>query len=188
MHGMTLLATHSNLISVCCRSFNFIKRLQLQDIRRPFCLASSTSVSLPDTSPLLDLAIVMSSPSAAEKWEQLKNEGNVFFAQGNQDPPINHGSNNSAGAYTKYSEAIVLSPQTATLYSNRAATLIKMGKLDLAYNDAVKYLPSQLCILFQGNGNRSEMGKGILPYCRGLCCAMSIFRGHGRIHQGNQLG
>ena len=45
----------------------------------------------------------------------------------------------SAAAFAKYSEAIALAPDNAILYSNRAAALVKMGKLDAAQNDATKY-------------------------------------------------
>jgi Flp pilus assembly protein TadD len=45
----------------------------------------------------------------------------------------------SSAAYAKYTEAIALAPESAILYSNRAAALMKMGKLDLALNDATKY-------------------------------------------------
>jgi len=44
----------------------------------------------------------------------------------------------SALAFAKYSEAIALAPKNAMLYSNRAATLIKMGKLDSAKTDATR--------------------------------------------------
>lgn len=45
----------------------------------------------------------------------------------------------SAAAFAKYSEAIALLPNNAILCSNRAAALMKMGKLDAAQNDATKH-------------------------------------------------
>lgn len=50
-------------------------------------------------------------------------------------------SSSSTASFAKYSEAIALAPQNAVLYSNRAATLIKMGRLDAALNDATKHEP-----------------------------------------------
>jgi hypothetical protein len=44
-------------------------------------------------------------------------------------------------AIQKYSEAIELD-QNPFLYSNRASALVKMGELDAALNDALKFVPS----------------------------------------------
>ena len=47
------------------------------------------------------------------------------------------------GAIQKYSEAIQLDP-SPFLYSNRASALVKMGELDAALNDALKFVPLAL--------------------------------------------
>ena len=47
------------------------------------------------------------------------------------------------GAIQKYSEALQLD-QSPFLYSNRAAALVKMGELDAALSDALKFVPLAL--------------------------------------------
>jgi hypothetical protein len=41
-------------------------------------------------------------------------------------------------AYLKYTEAIVLDGENKFLYSNRAAALVKLAKLDAALTDAMR--------------------------------------------------
>lgn len=75
------------------------------------------------------------------KWETLKDEGNALFAQGSKFTPFPHfWFILSAAAFAKYSEGIALAPDNAVLYNNRAAALMKMGKLDAAQNDATRFL------------------------------------------------
>jgi len=83
--------------------------------------------------------------TAPPKWELLKEEGNAHFAQGRKSPhTLQFRLIHSAAAFAKYSEAITLSPKNAILYSNRAAALIKMGKLDAAQNDATRFPPRRI--------------------------------------------
>ena len=64
--------------------------------------------------------------------EALKAEGNTPFLGGWQLMA-------STAAVTKYSQAIAFTPANAVLYSNRAAALVKMAKLDAALNDALRF-------------------------------------------------
>jgi predicted Zn-dependent protease len=45
-----------------------------------------------------------------------------------------------ADAIVKYSEAIACQPNNEFLWSNRAATLVRIGSLDRALSDALKLL------------------------------------------------
>lgn len=45
----------------------------------------------------------------------------------------------SAEAYLKYTEAIAFDPENPILYSNRAASLVKLEKFDAALTDALRY-------------------------------------------------
>lgn len=56
---------------------------------------------------------------------QLKNEGNLLFGQQNYD-----------AALQKYTEALVLDPNSAVLFSNRAACNLNMGRYLDASGDA----------------------------------------------------
>ncbi|KAA8896191.1 hypothetical protein FN846DRAFT_783928 [Sphaerosporella brunnea] len=58
----------------------------------------------------------------SDEWKQ---KGNVAFR-----------AKNFTEAFASYTEAISLNPQSQTLYSNRSAALLSLGRLPLALNDA----------------------------------------------------
>jgi tetratricopeptide (TPR) repeat protein len=70
-----------------------------------------------------------------------KDEGNALFAQGEMfSIQAAEFLTNRAAAIDKYSAAIVLEPENAFLWSNRAAALVRIGQLDDALSDALKFL------------------------------------------------
>ncbi|XP_041436476.1 small glutamine-rich tetratricopeptide repeat-containing protein beta isoform X2 [Xenopus laevis] len=68
-----------------------------------------------------------SSPSAAEKAEQLKDEGNAFMKEQNYDAAVDC-----------YSQAIELDPSNAVYYCNRAAAQSQRGKHSESVRDCEK--------------------------------------------------
>jgi len=82
-------------------------------------------------------------PAAAE---EAKNAGNDLFKVGKWEE-----------AYAKYSEAIQAAPNSAVLYSNRSAALLKARRIDEAIADGLK--ATQL---------DEKWGKGWYRYAEGL--------------------
>jgi tetratricopeptide (TPR) repeat protein len=79
----------------------------------------------------------------SEEWKQ---KGNVAFRAKCVHPSSSRVDfqialivsfvRNFTEAFSSYTEAISLNPQSQTLYSNRSAALLSLGRLPLALNDA----------------------------------------------------
>jgi Flp pilus assembly protein TadD len=56
---------------------------------------------------------------------------------------------NRAAAIGKYSAAIALEPKDASLWSNRAAAFVKVGQLDRALSDTLKFLNKHALLTYR---------------------------------------
>ncbi|KAE8636197.1 hypothetical protein XENTR_v10002880 [Xenopus tropicalis] len=92
-----------------------------------------------------------SSPSVAEKAEQLKDEGNAFMKE-----------QNYAAAVDCYSQAIELDPNNAVYYCNRAAAQSQRGK----HSEAVMDCEKAICIDPKYSKAYGRMGRALVAMSR----------------------